>query len=115
METKLSWSKKRELKIAVPSLDAEQDHLMLRVWTLSDGTTGVVIISCHLYAPGSSALVKVLLNMDTPPNKTAKVQEVPAAIEYRSYQKVKVYGRVVSNEFRVWNMLTVLKGLLLMP
>ena len=75
---------------------------------MSDGTNGVVVIGpFHLYGPGLSAIVIVLVYTLTPPKETVNKQDAEFVIEWKSYQKVKVYSRVVSNEYRVWYILAL--------
>jgi hypothetical protein len=75
---------------------------------LSDGTNGVVVIGpFHLYGPGLSAIVIVLVYTLTPPKETVNEQDAEFVIEWKSYQKVNVYSRVVSNEYRVWYILAL--------
>ena len=67
----------------------------------------VVIGPFHLYGPGLSAIVIVLVYTLTPPKETVNEQDAEFVIEWKSYQKVKVYSRVVSNEYRVWYILAL--------
>lgn len=67
----------------------------------------VVIGPFHLYGPGLSAIVIVLVYTLTPPKETVNEHDAEFVIEWKSYQKVNVYSRVVSNEYRVWYILAL--------